>query len=212
MEKQIEPLETLSEIRSMMERSSRFISLNGLSGVFAGIFALVGALAASIYLKAGFFQYIDYTYPVFAGIDKSVPFYVFFFADATMVLTASVAVAILLSVRKARKNGLKIWDSTVKRVLINMLIPLAAGGIFCLLLMYHGLFGLIAPITLIFYGMALINASKYTFTDILYLGMVEVLLGLASTFWIGYGLLFWALGFGMAHIFYGTIMYFKYER
>ena len=41
-----EQLQNLAEIRSLMERSSRFISLSGLSGVGAGVCALVGSAAA----------------------------------------------------------------------------------------------------------------------------------------------------------------------
>lgn len=205
-------LETLSEIRSMMERSTRFISLNGLAGVFAGIFALAGALAAYYYLK------LDTVQP--SSVTDSAPpksvydfnFYVFFFVDAFLVLFASISVAVFLSVRKARKKGLKVWDHMARRVTINMLVPLVAGGLFCLVLFYHKTVGLIAPTMLIFYGLALFSTSKYTYSDIRVLGLIEIVLGLLSSIWIGYGLLFWAVGFGLMHIIYGIILYFKYER
>lgn len=142
----------------------------------------------------------------------NIPFYLFLFSDAFVVLFASIAVAISLSVKKARKKGLKIWDNAAKRLIINMFIPLAGGGLFCLILMYHGQAGLVAPSTLIFYGLALLNASKYTLDDIRYLGITELIIGLISAVWIGYGLLFWALGFGIIHIIYGILMYYKYER
>lgn len=212
MKNQTEPLETLSEIRSMMERSTRFISLNGLSGVFAGVFALVGAYAAYLYLNSGGNQQLYYENAVLEDGSTNVSFYLFIFADAFLVLFASVAVAISLSSRKARKHGHSIWDSAAKRLIINMLIPLVVGGLFCLALIYHGLIGFVAPATLIFYGLALVNASKYTYNDIRHLGLVEIGLGLLSSIWIGYGLLFWAIGFGIAHIVYGSLMYFKYER
>ena len=99
-----------------------------------------------------------------------------------------------------------------KRVLFNMMIPLAAGGFFSIILFFHGEFGLIAPAMLIFYGLALFTTSKYTFSDIRVLGLVEIVLGLISSFFIGYGLLFWAIGFGLMHIIYGIILYIKYER
>jgi uncharacterized protein YjeT (DUF2065 family) len=139
-------------------------------------------------------------------------FYIFLFTDAFLVLFASIIVAISLSMRKARTKGVKIWDSAAKRLLINMFIPLCAGGVFCLILIYHGLIGFVAPATLIFYGLALINASKYTLNDIRYLGLTEVGIGLLAAIWIGYGLLFWAIGFGIIHILYGAAMYYKYER
>jgi hypothetical protein len=212
MKNESEHLETLSEIRSLMERSTRFISLNGLAGVFAGIFALIGAYIAYLYLHLNFTQPNYYNYSVTAEGTRNTTFYLFFLTDAILVLILSVAVAILLSVRKTRKKGLKIWDNTAKRLLINMFIPLACGGIFCLILVYHGYIGLVAPATLLFYGLALVNASKYTFNDVRHLGLIEIFIGLLAGIWIGYGLIFWALGFGVFHIIYGIIMYYKYER
>jgi hypothetical protein len=193
-----------------MERSTRFISLNGLAGVFAGIFALMGAAAAYLQLKTANLSSDVYEQAV--THEESISFYMFFFIDAFLVLIASIAVAMFLSIRKARKKGLKIWDNMAKRVLFNMTIPLAAGGFFSLILFYHGQFGLIAPAMLIFYGLALFTTSKYTFKDIRLLGLIELLLGLISSFYIGYGLLFWAIGFGLMHIIYGIILYIKYER
>ena len=198
-----EHLQALNDIRSMMERSSRFISLSGLSGVFAGLFALGGA-----YIGAKYIEHVDeieWSY----NRNGVIAFYVF---DAILVLFASVAVGILLTIRNSKKRGIKIWDNTAKRMLINLLIPLASGGLFCIALLYHGVIGLVAPATLIFYGLALINASKYTFNDIRYLGICEIVLGVISSFFIGYGLLCWAIGFGVLHIVYGAVMYFKYER
>lgn len=206
-------LETLSEIRSLMERSSRFISLSGLSGVFAGIFALIGAGAAYVYLDLDLFSEKPY-YKGALEADGSLNwhFISFFFIDALAVLILSLFFGVYFSTRKAKKQGLKIWDSTSTRLAYNLFIPLATGGIFCLMLLYHGYFVMIAPATLIFYGLALLNASKYTLNDIRYLGISEILLGLIASFWVGYALLFWSIGFGILHIFYGMIMYFKYER
>jgi len=209
MEKQLEPQESLHEIRQMMERSSRFISLNGLSGVFAGILALLGAYIAFQYLQT---HYSIESYLMQNNNAGSYSGYLFFAADAALVLLGSIGIAIVLSYRKAKKKGVDLWDKTAQRVFINLMIPLLAGGIFCIILLYHGLIGMVAPATLIFYGLALINASKYTYNDIRYLGMVELVIGLFAALFIGYGLFFWAAGFGLAHIIYGAVMYFKYDR
>lgn len=212
MDKQNAHLETLSEIRSLMERSSRFISLSGLSGVFAGVFALLGALAAYIHLDLNINSSRYYEYAINANGETNTGFYTFFFTDAICVLIAALVVGSILTMKKAKQKGQAIWDSTAKRLLINLLIPLVAGGLFCLVLLYHGLVGLVAPATLIFYGMGLLNASKYTLNDIRYLGVMEILLGLVASVYIGYGLLFWAVGFGLLHIIYGIVMYYKYEK
>jgi hypothetical protein len=205
-------LETLSEIRSIMERSTRFISLNGLAGVFAGIFALIGATAAFFHIGNVGRQYPSSSTYDTPEVFSYTSYYIFFFVDAILVLSASIAVAVFLSVRKARRKGLKIWDHSAKRVLFNLLVPLSAGGFFSLILFYHGQFGLIAPAMLIFYGLALFTTSKYTFSDIRTLGLIELFLGILSAFFIGYGLLFWAIGFGLMHIIYGILLFVKYDR
>jgi hypothetical protein len=197
------PLEELREIRSMMERSSRFISLSGLSGVFAGVFALIGAGVAYWYLEIslgeGYHRFRDWQVLTFI------------LTDAAAVLIPSLLTAVYFTTRQAKKHGQKIWDNTSKRLLINMAIPLVTGGIFILALLQWAPM-LAAPATLIFYGLALINASKFTLNDIRYLGVCELLLGLISAFWPGYSLFFWAIGFGVLHIIYGAVMYRKYER
>lgn len=205
-------LETLSEIRSLMERSSRFISLSGLSGVFAGIFALLGAFA--VYWKFNFniSAATSYANPErYSGIEVS-DLDIFLISVATLVLFASISVGVLLTTRQARRKGLPIWDASAQRVFWNLLIPLAAGGIFCLIMLNHGMVGLLAPATLLFYGLALLNASKYTYSDLRHLALCEILLGLLAAWFMGYGLLFWAIGFGVLHIIYGILLYNKYER
>lgn len=205
MEEQKEHLQAINEIRSMMERSSRFISLSGLSGIFSGVFALIGAYFA--------FNVINHFHRDSEGYIYDIRGMIFaLFADAAIVLLASLFVGVVLTIRNSKKKGIKTWDSTAKRLLMNLAIPLFTGGMFCIILVYHGVFGLVAPATLIFYGLALLNASKYTLNDIRYLGMCEIALGLISSFYVGYGLYFWAFGFGVLHIVYGAVMYFKYER
>lgn len=205
-------LDDLSQIRSIMEQSSRFISLSGLSGIIAGFLALFGAALAFWYFDYGVYtpelldHMIDYRgYPL-------ADFLLFLFADAGIVFILALTFAILLTTRKAKKQNQKVWTKPVQRMLLALIIPLVTGGIFCIILFYHGIIFLIAPVTLIFYGLALLNAAKYTLHDIKYLGVTEIILGLISSVIPGYGLLIWAIGFGFLHILYGVIMYYKYER
>lgn len=212
-----EQLGHLSEIRNLMEKSSRFLSLSGLTGIFAGVYALVGA-----YLVYSDFNIIPsdtagYSYSEFiktanSGTDSVILKIQSLFIIGAIVLVLSLVTGYIFTSRKAKKQNLKIWDSTTKRMVVSLSIPLIAGGIFCLILIKHQVVGLIAPATLIFYGLALLNASKYTFNDIKYLGVLEIILGLVSAYYIGRGLLFWAVGFGILHIVYGAVMYFKYDQ
>lgn len=194
-----------------MERSSRFISLSGLSGVFAGMCALGGAAAFYIYIN----QQVSYGYEELASrlpLDINFDFFTFCFMDAAVTLSLALLFGIYFTTRKAKTDGRKIWDKTTWLLLINLFIPLATGGIFCLILLLHfGWFGILPPCTLIFYGLALLNASKYTLDEIRWLGISEIILGLIGTLYIGYGVTLWAIGFGVLHIIYGLIMYIRYE-
>jgi hypothetical protein len=211
MEINQEPIEQLTKIRDLMERSSRFISLSGLSGVAAGIIALIGSGIAFVYLD------LDSRYFEINGFRSlSIGFHyshawVFIIFDALIVLILALLSGIYFTTRKARSRGLKVWDSTARRMVINLSIPLVAGGIFCLVLLHHHLVFLLAPVTLLFYGLALINASKYTYREIRILGLSEIILGLVASWLVGYALIFWAVGFGALHILYGTMMYYRYE-
>ena len=208
-DKQVEQLENLAEIRSMMERSSRFISLSGLSGVFAGICALIGAAITFWYFDFRLYPFSEMVYDDQGSIRAD--YLMFLFWVAAGVLVAAVSFGLFFTNRKAKRDGQRIFDNTAQRMLINLGIPLAAGGFFCLVLLWHGAAQLVGSAMLIFYGLALLNASKYTLSDIRYLGIFEIVLGVLAAIITGYALLFWALGFGILHIIYGVMMYNKYE-
>lgn len=200
-------LNDISEIKNLMDRSSRFISLSGLSGILAGIYCLIGAGLA---YKIIYFD--TTTLGNYSDLIITETALIQLFIIAASVIVLSLATAVVLSIKKAKKGNDVIWNSSTKRLVINFSIPLFTGGFFILFLIEKEILGLVAPLTLLFYGLACVNASKYTLGDIRYLGITMILLGLLSTWFLGYGLLFWALGFGVCHILYGSIMYYKYDR
>jgi len=200
-------LKDITEIKNMMDRSSRFISLSGLSGLLAGIYCLVGATLAYTTLYTDATTMGNYG-TVLVSQDKVQRL----FLIAISVIVLSLVTGISFSMRKAKKSNESLWNSSSRRLVINFAIPLVTGGFFILFLIEKEILGLVAPLTLLFYGLACVNASKYTLGDVRYLGITLIILGLLSTWFLGYGLLFWALGFGVCHILYGGIMYFKYDR
>lgn len=201
MKEEQDYIQDIAEIRSMMERSSKFLSLSGWAGILAGIYALTGAWIAYNVLEFNPDQ-IFYGYPDLTNI----------FLTATAVLFLALISALLDSQRKARKNDTKAWNATSRRLLTSMAVPLLTGGILIMLLISYGLLGLIAPLTLLFYGFALYNAGNYSIEEVRIMGFVQMMLGLLNVAYISYGLLFWAIGFGIVHIVYGIYMHFRYER
>lgn len=195
-------LQDIKDIKQMMSQSSQFISLSGLSGVLAGIYAIIGAIYVNGLILNHKETYITLESDTFKKI----------IVTALVVLAASLLTAYVMTVRKAKKVGENVWNPSSRRLLINFLIPLVTGGIFALLLLRHGYYGLVAPITLLFYGLSCLNASKYTLRDVRYLGITEIILGLLAVEFSGFGLYFWAIGFGLCHIIYGGMMHFKYDR
>lgn len=206
MDQQQEHLAQLRDIRSMMERSSRFISLSGLTGIIAGLSALMGVVIAYKYLGIDWMQ-ADY-YQFLEGAAGSS----FLMMDFAGVLALALVSSVVLTRKKATAQGYAVWDATAQRLFFSMMLPLAAGGIYALILLMHGQLAFIAPVTLLFYGLALINASKYTLNEVYWLGIAQLCTGLIAAYFMSYGLLFWAFGFGVLHVVYGVGMYLKYER
>lgn len=199
-------LQDLKEIRVMMSKSSRFISLSGLSGVSAGVIALLGAAIAYKVVYTD----VNFTARGYAIANDAQLFNLL--GIALLTLLVALLSALFFTRRKTKKAGEKMWSSPVKSLLANLFIPMAIGGMVCLYFFTQGYIALLAPFTLIFYGLALLNASKYTLKEIKSLGIAQAVLGLFSLYFLGYGLLFWAVGFGVLHIVYGTIMHFRYQE
>jgi len=194
-------LKDISEIKNLMNKSSRFISLSGLSGILAGIYALIGA-ALTYYLVT---TYSYGTLLLDGWVFKTV------IVILIMVALLSAVTGIFLTTRKAKKTGENIWDNSSRRLLFNFLVPLAVGGLYCLIILGQGKYGQTGGLMLIFYGLALVSASKYSIGDIKYLGFIQIGLGLVAALYPGYGFWLWVIGFGIMHIVYGTWMHFKYD-
>ncbi len=192
-------LETLQEIRSIMDRSAKFLTLSGWSGIWAGATALAAAWIANSWIQESLRTDLS-------GLSMRL------ITLAIIVFVVAVSGAFFFTYRKTLKSRQPMWNNASRQLLLHGSIPLLAGAVFALAFIYHGIEILIAPSCLVFYGLALINASKYTRSDIRYLGLLEVILGSICLFMPGYGLYFWAAGFGVLHILYGTIMWNKYDK
>jgi hypothetical protein len=208
MIEQNQHLEALQDIRQMMQKSSRFISLSGLSGIAAGIWALIGAYLAHRYIQEYYFGYSNSGYSGTAFQQLKIRLFIL----AAAVLGFSLLSAFYFTWRKTKEDKVELWNHTSRQLTISLLIPLIAGGLFVLSMLQHNEWRFVVSSTLIFYGVALVHASRFTLSDIRYLGISEIIIGLIATQFIGWGLYFWALGFGIMHIIYGFIMWWKNER
>jgi hypothetical protein len=208
MKEERDYIRDITEIRSMMERSSKFLSLSGWAGVMAGLYALSGVYVAykAFQFNPDTIQYNSLTERSSAGNLMNVSLL------ALVILILSIGTAILFSYRKAGKKGERLWNATARQLVISMAVPLMAGGLLILILIAHGLVGLAAPSSLLFYGLALFNAGKFTYGEVKFLGLIQIVLGLISACFVEYGLLLWALGFGIFHIIYGIYIHYKYEK
>lgn len=194
-----EVINTLSEIHEMMARSSKFLSLSGLSCAVVGVFALCASCLANFIIQ----------YPQCPHYQKVTILTVL----ALFLLCLSLLTIFIFSKKKADKNHLSFkLDKTVRMMLWNFALPLLVGGFLCLALIYQGHYGLTSSFMLIFYGLALINLSNFTFSSIKYMGYMQLILGICDFCAVNYSLLFWSLGFGVCHIVYGLVFYIKFER
>jgi hypothetical protein len=203
-------LQQISDIKRLMEDNSKFLSLSGLSGIWAGGVALMSAYYVNGTVGRGLLSaHLSSEYGVYR-VNMEAVNQLILVAIGTILI--ALAGAYFFTHDKARKANQRIWGPVGRKMCFELFFTLGIGGIFCLLQLYYGYFGLLAPTTLIFYGLALFNISKYTVNDIRYLGICQVILGLLNAYFIGAGLIFWAIGFGLLHILYGIAMYWKYDR
>lgn len=217
------PLAALEEIKKVMQSSTRIFSLSGWSGVWAGGVALISTLvffyikvvlASTTMRHVSIMDLDDYWHLVWddVGFALQTNQKEYLLWSAFLAVILAIAGAVFFSIRKYRRVGQRVsYNEVARKLLINLAIPMCVGAIFCLHFLYADLAQYLVPCSLTFYGLALINSSKYTYQDIKYLGLIQIALGLLALFVMQYHLWFWALGFGVMHIVYGVSMWLKYD-
>ena len=190
-------LESVNEIKELMEKSSKFISVSGLAAILAGIYALAGAYIAT--------QVITPETHLIVTLE-------FMAIIALSVLATAAVTAGILSYCKSQKTGQSFFSRLTYRALWNFSLPMLTGGALCISLLLHGYYDILSSVMLLFYGLTLVNVSKFTYANIAWLGYAFICLGVIDSFWEGHALLFWTIGFGGFHILYGILFYLHYER
>lgn len=208
MKNETDYLQDIGEIRTLMERSSKFNSLSGWAGVFAGIYALAGVYVAVTYL-----HFNPQTLYLEKGEAQNTSSdFLPVVLLALIIFLLAITTAIYFTRRRAKKKEELLWTPAAKKLITEVSLPLIIGGVLLLICLSKGLVGFLAPLSLLFYGIALFTISKFTYFEVRVLGLIEIALGLAGAYFVSWGVLFWAIGFGVVHIVYGIYVYFKYER
>ena len=210
-----QPESDLGLIKDLMEKSSKFSNLSGIAIIFTGLLAMIGA--SFVYFDIGFsINALNISYAQLINQNgKPEDLFIklkILLLIASLILISSLAIMYITARKKSGKEGIQLFNSSFSRTLKSLFIPLFSGGIFCLLLLNHHMYGLVAPATLIFYGLGLVSSSKFSYYELEFLGYFELLLGFIASFYIGSGLLFWIIGFGVCHILFGLLIHFKYDK
>lgn len=200
-------LDDLKQIRAIMERSSTFLSLSGFAGVIVGIIAIAASIAIVMLCNSHLLTTV-----VLRGIQSDETLRNQIVLVFTAALLLSVASAFVFSLRKAKRKALPIFNKVSLSFATHFFIPLIVGGFFIIGLASKNYYDLVLPSMLIFYGISLLSASKYTLPEISFLGIGSLGLGLLAVFFVPYALLLWAAGFGICTIGYGLFIYSKYEK
>jgi hypothetical protein len=203
----IRAIQSVNEIKELMERSSKFVSLSGLTGILIGVYAFIGAWLVNSLTGIPFVNNPG-SHRLLSFSDTRIITIVI----AGCVIAASLISTFLISYYKSIKAKQKLLNKLIYRLIWNFGLPLFVGGVFCIALLYNRNYGLTSTVMLLFYGFALVNVSKYTFSNVGWLGYAFLSLGLVDAFFEGNALLFWTIGFGGFHIIYGVLFYFLYEK
>ena len=210
-----QPEKDISLIKNLMEKSSKFSNLSGYAIATTGLLALLGAVF--VYFDLGISiseKYISYAELINqTGNANSIYTKIkLLVIIASLILLTSLLILYVTAKLKSERHDINLFNSSFSRALKSLFIPVLSGGIFCGFLILHKMYGLVAPATLIFYGLGLISASKYSYNELELLGYLELLLGTIASYYMGSGLLFWMIGFGIGHIILGVFIHYKYDK
>jgi len=188
--------------------------------------ALPGSLLAFggllVMAAVGFaWDYLDYAYEgrfdhdQLFGNREAIP------ASYALVLgSTAVLGGLLLTVlgawmirRFARQRGIPAWNAAAGHALVAFLIPSLVGALFSLIAVFkYGLFGLAAPLSLLFVGLGLAQAAVHSLAALRFLGLAIAAVGIGSLFMPRESLLFWGLGFGILPFLTGAWVWYGQSR
>ncbi len=140
------PVKALEEIKQIMDRSSRFVSLSGWSGIAAGICALVAAwLAGKKFNEYGISENEYEANSSYTRDGNLLQLDRELLILAVITFIAAFFFAFLFTWLRSRKTGVPIWGLMARKVMINLAVPMIVGGLLIWRITDFGIYGLVAP-------------------------------------------------------------------
>ena len=199
------PSQELSEIKSMMERSKRFLSLSGIAGIPVGLTALAGIAAINFTIHQSWNVWL-----LPETLNLSTIQLIWLGVITALMFGIAAIITWILSHKKVPTQ--KLASPPSKKFLEALAIPIAFGTVACLLFAKNELYAYIPGLSLLMYGLGMIQAAQHSFQELKRLGLALAVLGLVAFLAPTYSLILWAMGFGGLHILYGIWMHQKYDR
>lgn len=187
--------ENLRVIRELMERSTRYTTFSGYSGVLAGTASITGCII---------------TWLLQQGPSGLYPARVPFLLTWSLVVLFAIGADYLLTKRHAARVGKHILSRLGQQMAFASLPGLGTGALLTLLLVRHHLLNEVYPLWMLCYGIAICAVGLFSQREVKYLGALFLCAGALTLVLIqgqpGWGLPMMALSFGGFHIVWGVLM------
>jgi hypothetical protein len=128
---------------------------------------------------------------------------------ALVFIVISLVTLWIRAKRTVRKNDQKLWSIFTRKIRWQTLISLLIILIIIIMISNIGYFSLTTPLSLFFYGLFLLNLSRFSSIGLRYLSLAEIILAITSYFIYDKEIIFLALGFGFLPILYGIATFIK---
>jgi hypothetical protein len=190
-----EARENLRVIRQTMERSTKYSTLSGLSGVLIGLAAIAGVLATN---------WLTGDAPPGASVYRHPSALALVWVS---VLVMAVAIDFACNKRRAARVGKHVVSPLGAHIVLAALPAFLAGGVLTLFFYQHALLYYVWGVWMLSYGLAISAVGLFSVKPVLALGAAFVLAGAVTLLLpLPYHLYMMALTFGGFHIGYGVVM------
>lgn len=183
--------ENLRVIRELMERSTKYSTFSGPSGILAGAASIVGCVV---------------THSLATRPPGSDSFRIPFLITWSMVILFAIGADFLLMKRRAARVGKRIVSRLGKQMVFAAGPGLGTGVLLTLYLLQHNMLTNVYPFWMLSYGIAVCAVGQFSQREVKALGVAFLLAGTLTLLMPGWGLPLMALSFGGFHIIYALLI------